>query len=195
MSSGPGGARPTWQRPRGGDAGAVSGAGASVRAAGARAPARTEAHPTGRCEAAGELRRGGVRRAGRARAPTGRTDPWRAEQRGRGRGQGAVQSSSRGSRASGAGVARHQGGDGVARACASSVAGSRGATAEYGSREGGGEGRRNRRGGSPRSCREGAVGSRRLGEAVVRSGVGDGELEGGVCGDEAVQRARLRGGR
>ena len=35
--------------------------------------------------------------------------------------------------------------------------------AEYESTEGGGEGRRNRRGGSPRSCREGAVGSRRLG--------------------------------
>ena len=40
----------------------------------------------------------GVRRARRARAPTRRTDPWRAEQRGRGRGQGAVQSSSRGVR-------------------------------------------------------------------------------------------------
>ena len=35
--------------------------------------------------------------------------------------------------------------------------------AEYESTEGGGEGRRNRRGGSPRSCREGTVGSRRLG--------------------------------
>ena len=109
MSSGPGGARPTWQRPRGGDAGAVSGAGASVRAAGARAPARTEAHPTGRCEAAGSSGEGGTAR-----------------------GAGKGTDGANGSVAGGAEVARHQGEDGRsagrhrsgARGAAATVAGS-----------------------------------------------------------------------